>query len=248
MSITAIIPARYGSMRFPGKPLARETGKYLIEHVYEQVSKAKSLDSVLIATDDVRIAEACESFGGAYEMTRADHQCGSDRLAEVVERRSDIDLIVNVQGDEPEIDPESIDILVELIRHDESVDMATLCAIIEQEREVSDPNVVKVVLDNNNHALYFSRSTIPYNRDGGQWQGMYRKHLGIYAYRREALLKFSKLSQTPLELVEKLEQLRALENGFTIAVGEVEHTAVGIDTPEQYSEFVSRNKFGKDEG
>ncbi len=240
MSITAIIPARYASTRFPGKPLAKETGKYLIEHVYEQVSKAKSLDSVLIATDDVRIAEACESFGGVYEMTRDDHQCGTDRLAEVAEKRPEIELIVNVQGDEPEIDPGSIDLLVDLIRNDELVDIATLCAVIENEREVTDPNVVKVVLDKKSHALYFSRSTIPYNRDGADWQGMYRKHLGIYAYRRDALLKFSKLAQTPLEMSEKLEQLRALENGFTIAVGEVKHTAVGIDTPEQYSEFVKR--------
>ena len=240
MSITAIIPARYASTRFPGKPLAKETGKFLIEHVYEQVSKAKTLDSVLIATDDERIAEACESFGAAYEMTRADHQCGTDRLAEVVEKRPEIDLIVNVQGDEPEIDPACIDLLVNLIKNDETADMATLCALIEAEEEIDNPNVVKVVLDKKGHALYFSRCTMPYNRDGESWQGMYRKHLGIYAYRREALLKFSHLEQTPLELTEKLEQLRALENGFTIAVGEVSHTAVGIDTPEQYAEFVER--------
>ena len=245
MSIAAIIPARYASTRFPAKPLARDTGKYLIEHVYEQVRKADTLDKVLVATDDQRIADACESFGAEYVMTRTDHQCGTDRLAEVAEKHPEIDLVVNVQGDEPEIDPGSIDLLVNLILQDKSAEMATLCAVIEDEQEVSDPNVVKVVLNKNNHALYFSRSTIPYNRDGNNWQGMYRKHLGIYAYRRDFILNFSRLDPTPLECTEKLEQLRALENGYTIAVGEVSHTAVGIDTPEQYAEFVKRYEKSK---
>ena len=240
MSIAAIIPARYGSTRFPGKPLARDTGKYLIEHVYEQVCKAATIDYVLIATDDQRIYDACVGFGATCEMTREDHQCGTDRLAEVISRRPEIDIIVNVQGDEPEIDPASIDRLVNLIKGDSKAGMATLCAEIESEAELHNPNIVKVVAGIKKQALYFSRSTIPYNRDGANWMGAYSKHLGIYAYRKETLLAFSQMAQTPLEKMEKLEQLRALENGIKIAIDKVTHTAAGIDTPEQYAEFVER--------
>lgn len=240
MSIAAIIPARYSSTRFPGKPLARETGKYLIEHVYEQVCKATRLDSVIIATDDQRIYDACLSFGAQCEMTRDDHDCGSDRLAEVLSRHPEFDIIVNVQGDEPEIDPSSIDSLVNLMVTDPDAGMATLCAEITQESELANPNIVKVVTGIKKQALYFSRSAIPYNRDGQEWRGAYFKHLGIYAYRKEVLLAFSQMAQTPLEKLEKLEQLRALENGIKIAIDKVEHSAAGIDTPEQYADFLSR--------
>ncbi len=242
MSIAAIIPARYASTRFPGKPLAKETGKYLIEHVYEQVCKAATIDSVIIATDDQRIYDACLEFGADCEMTRDDHQCGTDRLAEVSCRRPEFDLIVNVQGDEPEIDPMGIDRLVNLMLDDPDAGMATLCAEITNELELSNPNIVKVVTGRKKQALYFSRSPIPYNRDNGEWRGAYYKHLGIYAYRKETLLAFSQMAQTPLEVMEKLEQLRALENGIKIAIDKVDHIAVGIDTPQQYADFVSRYK------
>ncbi len=240
MTIAAVIPARYASTRFPGKPLARQTGKYLIEHVYEQVCKCSKVDQILIATDDMRIFDACREIKAPCEMTRDDHQCGTDRLAEVAQRHPEYDIIVNVQGDEPEIDPSCIDHLVELMLADTEAGMGTLCAEIKDRSELDNPNVVKVVIGQKKQALYFSRSAIPYDRDGESWHGAYRKHLGIYAYRRDMLLAFSKMSQTPLELIEKLEQLRALENGVKIAIDQVPHTAVGIDTPEQYAEFVQR--------
>ncbi|MBN2843671.1 MAG: 3-deoxy-manno-octulosonate cytidylyltransferase [Sedimentisphaerales bacterium] len=240
MTIAAVIPARYASTRFPGKPLARQTGKYLIEHVYEQVCKCSKVDQILIATDDTRIFNACREIGAPCEMTRDDHQCGTDRLAEVAQRHPDFDLIVNVQGDEPEIDPSSIDCLVDLMLNDSEAGMGTLCAEIKDRSEIENPNVVKVVIGQKKQALYFSRSPIPYDRVGAAWRGAYRKHLWIYAYRRDMLLAFSRMVQTPLELTEKLEQLRALENGVKIAIDQVTHIAVGIDTPEQYVEFVKR--------
>ena len=242
MNTVAVIPARFASSRFPGKPLAKDTGKYLIQHVYERVCQASSLDGVLVATDDERIGKACDEFGGRWCMTRTDHPSGTDRIAEAV-ARLDADIIVNVQGDEPEIAPGHIDRLVELIRGDRRADMATLSAVFAAGEDVNNPNVVKVVVDHLGHALYFSRWPIPYNRDSQpQSEMIYRKHLGLYAYRREALLQLSRLTPTPLEKAEKLEQLRALENGMVIAVAEVQHTAVGIDTPQQYEEFVKRYK------
>ena len=242
MTIAAIIPARYGSTRFPGKPLAKETGKYLIEHVYQQVSKAENIDIVLVATDDDRIYQVCQEFGARCIMTSADHQCGTDRLAEVAQNNPDYDIVVNVQGDEPEIEPSTIELVVDLLKEDQEAGIATLCAEISEESEMLNPNIVKVVFGSKKQALYFSRSTIPYNRDGGDSAGKYYKHLGIYAYRRNTLLEFSRMAQSPLELMEKLEQLRALENGIKIAIDKVSHTAVGIDTPEQYAEFVDRYK------
>lgn len=242
MTIAAIIPARYGSTRFPGKPLVKATGKYLIEHVYQQVCKAGNIDVVLVATDDERIYKACQEFGAKCVMTSADHQCGTDRLAEVVQLHKEFDIVVNVQGDEPEIEPQTIELVVELLKNDDQAGMATLCAEITQADELHNPNIVKVVFGRKKQALYFSRSTIPYNRDGGKCSGAYYKHLGIYAYRRNTLLEFSRMAQSPLELMEKLEQLRALENGIKIAIDKVCHTAVGIDTPEQYEEFVDRYK------
>ncbi len=239
VNITAIIPARYASSRFPGKLLARETGKYLIEHVYEQVSKASLINNIMIAADDKRIGQACDEFGGRWIMTRADHQCGTDRIAEAAQEL-EAEIIINVQGDEPEIDPAAVDKLTQLLLDDKEAQMATLAAVITEKTEIDNPNVVKVVTDKKNRALYFSRRPIPYNRDNTTAAGVYRKHLGIYAYRREMLLKFSALEQTPLEQMEKLEQLRALENGINISVADVDHPAVGIDTPQQYAEFVQR--------
>ncbi len=248
MNTVAVIPARFASSRFPGKPLAKDTGKYLIQHVYERVCQASLLDGVLVATDDERIGKACDEFGGRWCMTRPDHPSGTDRIAEAVAHLH-ADIIVNVQGDEPEIAPDHINRLIELIRSDPQANMATLSALFAPEDDVNNPNVVKVVVDKFYHALYFSRWPIPFNRDSQlQSSIIYRKHLGLYAYHREALLKLSQLDPTPLEKAEKLEQLRALENGMVITVADVHHTAVGIDTPQQYEEFVKRYNTGKNKG
>ncbi|HVP12746.1 MAG TPA: 3-deoxy-manno-octulosonate cytidylyltransferase [Phycisphaerae bacterium] len=246
MNAIAIIPARYASTRFPGKPLLRDTGKYLIQHVCEQVGRARSIAEVIVATDDERIAEAVQSFGGRIAMTRADHPSGTDRVAEVA-RGLDAEIIVNVQGDEPEIEPGNIDKLVGLLVDDPTVRIGTLACPFPPGADPTDPNAVKVVLDARGRALYFSRSLIPYPRDTagrpttpGQWL----LHLGIYAYRRPFLLDLAKLPPTPLEQREKLEQLRVLENGYTMAVGTVDKAAIGIDTPEDYAAFVARCRAG----
>jgi 3-deoxy-manno-octulosonate cytidylyltransferase (CMP-KDO synthetase) len=252
MNAAAIIPARYASTRFPGKPLVRETGKYLIQHVNEQVSLAKSIAQVIIATDDERIRQAVESFGGRAVMTRADHPSGTDRVAEVAAGLN-AEIILNVQGDEPEIEPANIDKLVGVLAGNAGVVMGTLACPFPSGADPRDPNAVKVVLDGRGRALYFSRALIPYPRDsagaphvvqppprGGAAPGPWLLHLGIYAYRRDFLLRLAKLPPTPAERMEKLEQLRALENGHAIAVGVVERAAIGIDTPADYAAFVTR--------
>ncbi len=242
MTAVAIIPARYGSTRFPGKPLANRTGKYLIQHVYERVRQARTLERVIVATDDERIAEAVRSFRGDVVMTRPDHPTGSDRIAEVAEGLR-TDLVLNVQGDEPEIDPASIDLLVNLMRSRPEASVGTLACPFPPESDPTAPSAVKVVVDRNGMALYFSRSLIPYPRDAGgkvDSPGHWLLHVGIYAYRREFLLSYVNLPPSRLEQVEKLEQLRVLENGHRIVVGMVEHAGVGIDTPEDYEAFVKR--------
>ncbi len=260
MKIVVCIPARYDSTRFPGKVLAQDTGKYLIQHTYEQACRAKLPESVLIAADDERVVRAAESFRAACILTRADHQSGTDRIAEAV-AGLDVDIVVNVQGDEPEIDPDHIDTLARLLVENPDVPMATLATPLRQAEQVADPNVVKVVvsslvagrssLDNRSvagaagaRAIYFSRSPIPYDRDKGGIgpAGNYLRHIGIYAYRKPFLAQITKLPQSPLEKLEKLEQLRVLENGYAILVGTVEHTAEGIDTPQQYAAFVQRHR------
>ncbi|MDI6448524.1 3-deoxy-manno-octulosonate cytidylyltransferase [Anaerobaca lacustris] len=269
MKIVVCIPARYDSTRFPGKVLAQDTGKYLIQHTYERASKASLPQSVLIAADDERVVRAAESFGVPCVLTRADHQSGTDRIAEAV-AGLDADIVVNVQGDEPEIDPDHIDLLARLLVENPDVPMATLATPLRLAEQVADPNVVKVVVSSRTspvgansrgcpcgtgqaqgpaptrdaaaRAIYFSRSPIPYDRDRGGIgpAGHYLRHIGIYAYRREFLLQLAALPQTPLEKTEKLEQLRVIENGHAILVGTVEHTAEGIDTPQQYAAFVQR--------
>ena len=241
--IIVCIPARYGSTRFPAKVLAKDTGKFLIQHVYEQAKLAKLPDRAIIAADDKRIAQAAESFGAECVMTNPDCPSGTDRIAEAV-GGLDFDIVVNLQGDEPEIDPANIDTVAKLLVDNPKNSMATLVAEFENKDQVNDPNIVKVVLDKNNIAIYFSRSVIPYDREKGGigLVNNYLRHLGIYAYRKEFLLKITKLPQTPLEKLEKLEQLRAIENGFDILVAKVKHTCAGIDTPEQYAEFVKRYK------
>jgi len=243
VKIIGVIPARFSSTRFPAKVLAKDTGKFLIQHTYERACSAKLLERVVIAADDERVAAAAKSFGADCVLTSPDHQSGTDRIAEAV-ADLDVDIIVNLQADEPEIDPDNIDYLARLLMEAEDCSMATLAASFQTTEQVADPNIVKVITDRSGRAIYFSRSVIPYDRDsaGVGKVGQYLRHLGIYAYRKQFLLEITKLPQTPLEKTEKLEQLRAIENGYGILVGKVEHTCDGIDTPEQYAEFVRRHK------
>jgi 3-deoxy-manno-octulosonate cytidylyltransferase (CMP-KDO synthetase) len=238
MSITAVIPARYASSRFPGKPLAPILGKTMIQRVYEQTAQAVGVDRVVVATDDIRIAEEVSGFGGEVQMTRADHATGTDRLAEVT-ARLDTDLVINVQGDEPLIDPRMIEAVVAPLAADARIPMGTLKTPLLSWDEYRDPNVVKVVTDGRGFALYFSRAPIPYPRDlaveNAEVQpsslGLFR-HVGLYVYRKDFLLKFAALPASPLEKLEKLEQLRALENGYAIRVVETDLVSLGVDTPE----------------
>lgn len=232
MKIIAIIPARYESTRFPGKPLASINGKPLIQHVWERVSKAQSLNRVIVATDDERIFKTVKEFGGEAEMTLQNHSTGTDRISEVA-KNIDADIIVNVQGDEPLIEPDVIDEAVKPLMNNSEILMATLKTRIINNEELKDPNVVKVVTDKNDFALYFSRFTIPYVRDtDSQPHPAHYKHIGIYVYKKDFLLKFAQMKPTLLEEAEKLEQLRALENGYKIKVVKTEYNSIGVDTPE----------------
>jgi len=243
VTVYACIPARYNSTRFPGKVLAKDTGKFLFQHTYEQACFAKLPRKVIIAADDERIAEAAKSFGAECIMTSPDCASGTDRIAEAV-ASIDVDIVVNLQADEPEIDPANIDKVAQLLIDNPDAPMATLAAEFQNAAQISDPNIVKVVTDKNSRAIYFSRSVIPYDREKGGVgpTNCYLRHLGIYAYRKNFLLKFTKLPQSRLEQIEKLEQLRAIENGFDILVGKVKHFCDGVDTPQQYAEFVTRYK------
>ncbi|MBU2698987.1 3-deoxy-manno-octulosonate cytidylyltransferase (CMP-KDO synthetase) [Sporomusaceae bacterium BoRhaA] len=229
MNTLCIIPARYASTRFPGKPLADIAGKPMIQHVYERACRALLPTDVLVATDSDVILKTVLAFGGQAVMTSANHPTGTDRLAEVASSRPDVDVIVNVQGDEPLIDPQVIDDLAAAFLHDEQLAMATVMTplTIEEQR---DANVVKVVTDLGGYALYFSRSLIPFPRHEARLP-VY-KHIGLYAYRRDFLLKFASLAPTPLEQTESLEQLRVLEHGYKIKVLLVDRAPVGVDTPE----------------
>ena len=240
MGVAIVIPARFASSRLPGKPLLRETGKYLIQHVYEQARKARCASEVVVATDDERILAAVKEVGGRAAMTGAGHASGTDRVAEVAANLR-AEVIINVQGDEPQIDPEAIDRLAELMR-DPSADMATLAVPITCEEAYRSPSVVKVVCDDNGRALYFSRSPIPMVRDGrpdfAARPARFLQHLGVYAYRRDFLLRIAAAPPHPLEQSEKLEQLRVLGAGGTIGVGIVAHSHRGVDTPADYAAFV----------
>ena len=251
MEIIAVIPARFASTRLPGKPLLSETGRPLIQHVVEAARQAQSLHRIIVATDDSRIADAVAAFGGEAMMSRADHATGTDRVAEVAARIEEAGIIVNVQGDEPEIAGDTIDRLVALLLSDRDAPMATLATPIRDLAVYRDPSCVKVVCSRRNRALYFSRSPIPFHRDGmadpvGRSFPVAYLHLGLYAYRREFLLAISSLPRSPLEAAEKLEQLRVLEAGHQIAIGIVEEPSIGIDTPEDYQRFVER--FRKSQG
>ena len=240
MNVVAIIPARYGSTRLPGKPLANIGGKPMIQHVYESASKARELDRVLVATDDRRIEKAVKSFGGEVMMTAKRHRSGTDRLAEVAHKIR-ADWLVNVQGDLPFIHADTIAQAVLPMRRDRTIPMATVCTPIYDESEWRNPNVVKVLTDHAGFALYFSRAPIPFVRNGvidprGRKTARTKRHLfgyrhlGLYVYRRDFLLKFARLQPTELERIESLEQLRALQNGYRIYVAEVDERSIEVDT------------------
>jgi 3-deoxy-manno-octulosonate cytidylyltransferase (CMP-KDO synthetase) len=228
-----VIPARYSAQRFPGKPLALIAGKPLVQHVYEQARQATRLDDVVVATDDTRILEAVEAFGGNAMLTNPSCPSGTDRAAEIARQQS-CELIVNIQGDEPLMKPEMIDQLITGMEAEPSFPIGTLARAIESAEVWANPNVVKVAFGSNGNALYFSRCSLPYVRDanGAFVAGKTYKHIGIYAYRREFLLNFVALPQSALEQTEKLEQLRALENGFAIRVWVTPHDSIGVDRPE----------------
>jgi 3-deoxy-manno-octulosonate cytidylyltransferase (CMP-KDO synthetase) len=239
LTATVVIPARFGSTRFPGKILADRTGRPLVQHVVDQARRCRLVREVIVATDDERIADALRPFETRCVMTSPRHQSGTDRVAEVARGLAD-QIVVNVQGDEPEIEPEVIDGLIERLASS-SDDMATAATPFPAGADPGDPNLVKVVIDEQGRALYFSRSPIPFYRDATAPPVLpYYLHLGIYAYRREFLMQFASLPPTALEKTEKLEQLRALEHGHKIQVLTVHRATHGIDTPEQYEAFVRR--------
>lgn len=238
--VVAIIPARYGSTRFPGKLLATLKGKSIIQRVVEQASAAKLVDQVYVATDDERIFDAVKNFGGNALMTSVSHSCGTDRIAEAAEN-IDCDIIINVQGDEPFIRPEMIDDVIIMLRDDMHASISTLVVRIGSREDILSPHTVKVVADDNDYALYFSRSPVPYYRD--EWSDLnsvlFRsgetvvfKHIGIYGYRKESLMKFTAANKCRLEEAEKLEQLRALNCGMKIKIRETPYNTFGIDTIE----------------
>ena len=232
-----IIPARYGSSRLKGKPLIEVNGKPIIQWVFEKAVKAQYADRVIIATDNDEIYTTALMFGAEVEMTSEHHSSGSDRIAEVVKRHPEIDYIVNLQGDEPLIKSESIDEVIKNVRDNAEADISTLVRVLNDKKDIENPNLVKCVLDNNGYALYFSRSKIPFERNEGH--AKFYGHLGIYGYKREALLKMTELPQSMLELTESLEQLRALQNGMRIKTSVVDFIPVGIDTAEDLEKFKS---------
>ena len=242
MKVYAIIPSRYASTRLPGKPLLKIKGKTIIQMVYEQCKKVDLLEEVIVATDDERIFNEVKSFGGKCVMTSSEHKSGTDRIAEVAQSL-DADVIVNVQGDEPLISPESIEASINPFFENKDIVMTTLKTRIKSEEELFNPNVVKVVCDREGFALYFSRLPIPYKKHtemgypyplkNGECQN-YFKHIGLYAYKRDFLIKLSKMEMTFLEKTEGLEQLRVLENGYRIFVVETEFDSLGVDTMEDY--------------
>ena len=230
MKVLCVIPARYASTRLPGKPLSMIAGKPMIQHVYERACQAQLPNEVVVATDNELVEKAVLDFGGKAVMTSPDHPSGTDRLAEVALMYPDVDVIVNVQGDEPMIPPEVIDRLAEVFNGDADLNMATMKVVMDEE-DYENPAAVKVVTDQQGYALYFSRSLMPYPRNKPEGFKVF-KHVGIYAYRRNFLLKYAALAPTPLEKAESLEQLRALENGYKIKVLESDFQGIGVDTPE----------------
>lgn len=236
MKFLGVIPARYGSSRFEGKPLEVIAGKPMIEWVYKRALKS-GLDKVVVATDDIRIEEAVKKFGGEAVMTSTAHETGTDRIAEVAEKYSNYDVIINIQGDEPLIKGELIDSLMEPFLNEKDLQMATLKYRLDSMDDVDNVNHVKVVTDKNDYAIYFSRSPIPFPRN--KVEGVYYKHIGIYAYKRDFVIEYASMEQTPLELSESLEQLRVLENGYKIKVLETKDKILGVDTPEDLVKVIN---------
>lgn len=249
LQTVVVIPARYASSRLPQKMLLRETGKPLLQYTYEAACQARRPDAVVVATDHVEIAREVERFGGHVVMTSVDCASGTDRVAEVARQMPEAKILVNVQGDEPEISPAAIDALVDLLEKNPSAGMATLGTPLREPEQLTNPACVKVVCDDARRALYFSRAPIPFVRDPDLAKpfnkpAIHFQHLGLYAYRRAELLRFAALPPSTLEQTEKLEQLRLLQVGGTIVVDIVEHAASGIDTPADYAAFVARRKAG----
>lgn len=230
-----IIPARYGSSRLEGKPLLKACEKPIIQWVWEKACNVSMVDRVIVATDDDRIFNACKAFGAEVEMTSTNHKSGSDRIAEVAKRHPEIAYIINLQGDEPLIEQENIELVIKGIKFDDKADISTLVREITDENELNNPNLVKCIFDVNNYAMYFSRAKIPYERNIGK--SKFYGHLGIYGYKKEALFKMTNLAQTTYEMSESLEQLRALQNGMKIKVSIVKNVPVGIDTQEDFEKF-----------
>jgi len=230
--VVIVIPARFGSTRLPGKPLVLLAGKPMIQRVYERAKMASRAHRVIVATDDERIVKAVETFGGTARMTRPDHRTGTERVAEVAAHEKG-DVFVNVQGDEPLLDPAAVDTAVNALLEEPAAVIATVATLIKTPADIMDPNVVKTVLDFDNNGIYFSRAPIPWVRDTtSKIQVRHLKHLGLYVFQRDALLEYPTLPQGDLERIEQLEQLRWLENGWKIRVAEVEHDAVSVDVPE----------------
>ena len=255
MRVVGVIPARYASSRFPGKPLATLRGRPMIQHVYERARRSENLARVLVATDDPRIRDAVVAFGGEAELTGLHHSSGTDRVAEVAAALS-CEVVVNIQGDEPLIEPAMIDEAVSPFFAEPNLIMGTLCRRLEDEEEWRSPHVVKVVRDHRGFALYFSRAPIPYHRSPESEvqspksplalnpQPVWYKHIGLYAYRRDFLLTLASLVPTPLEETERLEQLRALEYGFPIRVVETKYDSIGVDTPEDLERIEASSECG----
>lgn len=233
--VVVVIPARYGATRLPGKPLVMLAGKPMIQRVYERAKLAQRADQVIVATDDERILKAVEGFGGEARMTRTDHRTGTERVAEVAAHVAG-DVFVNVQGDEPLLDPAAVDRAVSSLLEEPQAPISTVATPVKTPGDIMDPNVVKTVLDFDGNALYFSRAPIPHARDPrGGWPPLYR-HIGVYAYHRSALLVLASLEPTPLERAEALEQLRALEHGIRIKAVETAYDSIGVDTPADLEE------------
>ncbi|MCS7166309.1 MAG: 3-deoxy-manno-octulosonate cytidylyltransferase [Gemmatales bacterium] len=243
MRSVIVIPARYASQRLPAKVLLKETGKYLVQHVYERACLARRAEAVFIATDDPRVEAAAQSFGAHVIRTSPHHSCGTERVAEVAQRVP-AEIFVNLQGDEPLVEPSHLDYLIELLQRHRDCPLATLATPITSREEYLDPSVVKVVVGDQGQALYFSRSPIPYVRDGepdfAATPTVFLRHVGLYAYRRDLLLRWANTPPHPLETTEKLEQLRALALGVRIQVGLVAHAERGVDTWDDYRRFVHR--------
>lgn len=252
--IIGIIPARFASTRLMGKPLADIGGKPLIQHTYESACRSKLLNKIIIAVDDEKVEEVCQSFGAEVVLTNKEFTSGSDRVSYIAKKNKKAEIIVNIQGDEPFIDGKMIDQAIEPLLFDKEVNVSTLAKKIETENELKSPDTVKVVFDYQNYALYFSRLPIPYVRDAVASENVvekkeFYKHIGLYVFRKDFLLKFTKLEQTDLEKTEKLEQLRLLENGIKIKIVVTELDSIGVDTPEDLEkarEYYYRLNSGED--